>query len=86
MFNRLKKKNKIALKFPCGVTGHRSDVVTAAAQVTAMAQIQSLGQELPYAAGVAKNKTKQNPSKHEAYGDRKSKKGNGWARKMQVPI
>ena len=39
--------------FPCGI-GLRSNVITEAAWVTAVAQVQSLAQELPYASSVAK--------------------------------
>ena len=35
----------------CGTTGSGSGIVTAAAQVAAVAQVQSLAQELPHATG-----------------------------------
>ena len=45
------------LKFPAGLAGLRSDVVTAVAQVAAVARVQSLAPELPYALDVAKKET-----------------------------
>ena len=42
----------------CGALGLRSRVVTAEAQVAAVAQVQSLAQELPHVAGMATGKKK----------------------------
>ena len=44
------------MEFPCGVAGEGSITVIAAAQVTAMAQVQSLAQGLPHASGAGKKK------------------------------
>ena len=41
------------LEFPGGSVGHRSGIVTALALVTAVAQVQSLTQELQHAVGEA---------------------------------
>lgn len=46
------------MEFPGDWAGYGSGVVTAAARVTAVAQIGSLALEFPYAAGVAKKKKK----------------------------
>ena len=43
-------------EFPCGTMGEVSGIVTAAAQVVAVAWVQSLAGELPYVSGVAKRK------------------------------
>ena len=45
-------------EFSCGAVSQGSIVVTAAAWVTAMAQVQSPAWELPYALGVAIKKKK----------------------------
>ena len=54
-----KKTPKLDLEFPCGSASEGSGIVTAIAQVTAVAQVGFLACELPYAAGVAP-KQKQN--------------------------
>ena len=47
-------KIKPISEFPCGGVDYISAVVTEGAQITAVALVQSLAQELPLAAGVAK--------------------------------
>ena len=50
----LPKSETVAVPFWC----RSSTIVTAAAQVAAVAQVQSLDQELPHAAGMANKKQK----------------------------
>ena len=52
-------------EFSCGAVGQGSGVVTAAAQVAAVAQVQSLAQQLPYAVSMAKKQTKQTKNKRQ---------------------
>ena len=46
------------MEFPSGLAGEESRVVTAVAAVTAVAQVQSLVQEIPHAVGTAEKKKK----------------------------
>ena len=48
---------KLCRMFYCGEVGWGSSIVTAAAWVAAIAQIQSLAQKLPHATGAARKKT-----------------------------
>ena len=52
---RTKKTDK---EFPGGAVSQGSSIVTAVAQVTAEAQVQSLAQKLPHAKSTAKKKKK----------------------------
>ena len=52
------------LKFSCGVVSYGSSVVTAAAQVAAVVQVQSLAWELPQAVDAAKKKKKERKKKN----------------------
>ena len=48
------------MEFSCGVAGYGYSIVTAAAWIAAVAQVQSLAWELPHAAGVTKKKKTKN--------------------------
>ena len=50
-------------EYLCGAEGEGSGIVTAAARVTAVVQVQSLAQELSHATGVAKPATPTPPKK-----------------------
>ena len=51
----------------CGALGLRSRVVIAEAQVAAVAQVQSLAQELPHVAGMATGKKKKKKSRRNLW-------------------
>ena len=53
-YEKLCSKSSIGWVLPCGSAG----MVTVVALVTAVAQVRSLAQKLPHAAGMAKNKIK----------------------------
>ena len=56
------------MEFPSGLAGEESRVVTAVAAVTAVAQVQSLVQEIPHAVGTAEKKKKKKDIVNPPYG------------------
>lgn len=58
MFTKLEIKTEKIWEFSCAAAGWVSNIVNAVAQVTAVVQVWSLTQVLPYAEGAAKKITR----------------------------